>query len=117
MLNALVRQPDTARFGMCGTRPAANMTEVHERLSKGLVDRLQRHAERELNARGFGELTKGAKATVYTIEPDGQPADRAFCVRWHAPRGGYVEFRGKLTKAGWPALDNSCDIGFVEPNA
>lgn len=114
MLATEVMIPGPSRFDMTGQRLPTDLHTVAETISAGLAKRLHTYAERELIAQGFGPLAVGAKVTVYTIDGDEKPADRSYCVRWHTPKGGYVEMVGILTKAGWPSLDHGFAIGFEE---
>lgn len=100
------------QFDMVGQVVARPLYTVEETISKGLAERLHRYAERELIDQGFGALAKDAKVTVYTIDGEEKPADRSYCVRWHTPKGGYVELIGILTKAGWPTVNHGFAIDF-----
>lgn len=111
MLQTEVLMPGPARFDMVGKKLPTILHATDERISKGLAERLHRYAERELIDQGFGALAADAKVSVYTIDGDDKPADRSYCVRWHTPKGGYVELIGILTRAGWPCVDHGFAIG------
>jgi hypothetical protein len=114
MLTSQVWEKGPARFDMVGQSLPTHLHLTSENISAGLAARLHRYAEGELHAQGFGALAKDAKVIVYTIDAEDRPADRSYCVRWHTPKGGYVELVGILTKAGWPSLNHGFDIGFED---
>lgn len=114
MLATEVFVPDPVRFDMTGQRVTQTLTKVEEGISAGLSQRLYAYAERELQEQGFGPLAVGATVTVYTISGDKKLSDRSYCVRWHTPKGGYVEMVGILTRSGWPCVDYGFAIGFEE---
>jgi len=112
MLNTEVLKQGPTQFNMVGQVIGRPLHTADERISPGLAERLHRYAEKELIDHGFGALAKDAKVTVYTIDGNDKPADRSYCVRWHTPKGGYVELIGILTRAGWPTLHHGWDIDF-----
>ncbi len=114
MLSTQVWEKGPAQFNMVGQKLPTQLHLTAEHISVGLAVRLHRYAERELIEQGFGALTKDATVSVYSIDAEDRPADRSYCVRWHTPKGGYVEMVGILTKAGWPSLNHGLDIGFEE---
>ena len=111
MLQTEVLKQGPARFDMVGKRLPTYLHSTDESISKGLAERLHRYAERELIDQGFEPLAKDAKVSVYTIDGTDKPADRSYCVRWHTPKGGYVELIGILTHRGWPTVDHGFAIG------
>lgn len=111
MLHTEVLKPGPSRFDMVGKKLPTILHTTDEHISKGLAERLHRYAERELIEQGFGALAADAKVSVYTIDGDDKPADRSYCVRWHTPKGGYVELIGILTRSGWPCVDHGFAIG------
>jgi hypothetical protein len=114
MLSTQVFEKGPAQFNMVGQKLPTQLHLTSAAVSAGLAARLHRYAERELIEQGFEALAKDAKVIVYTIDAEDKPADRSYCVRWHTPKGGYVELVGILTKAGWPSLDHGFEIGFEE---
>ncbi len=102
------------QFDMTGQRLTPSLSVTSETISEGLAHRLKAYAERALVEQGFGSLATGATVTVYTVDGDEKPAARSYCVRWHTPKGGYVELVGILTRSGWPSLDHGFAIGFEE---
>ncbi len=99
------------QFDMSGTFLGYPLRVLPESISSGLSARLTRYAIRRLTEAGFDPLLKLATIEVYTTNGDELPANRAYCVKFTTPQGGYIELIGILTKSGWPSLDHGFAIG------
>jgi len=110
MMKTVVYEKGPARFDMAGQRLPTVVRETFEAISKGLAERLRRHAESRLAGAGFTQAA-GWKVEVYTLDGEDKPADRGYTVRFQNEKGGYIEVIGILTVKGWPSLDHGFAIG------
>lgn len=93
------------RHNMMGQSLDADVLPTNETISKGLATRLHRHAVQRMEEAGFGCFVQSANVSIYTMDGDEKPADRAYTVRFMSEKGGYIEVSGIATRHGWPTLD------------
>jgi len=99
------------RFDMTGQIVSRPISLTNESISHGLACRLYNYALNALDSAGFKETVKDWLPSVYTLDGDDSPSDRAYCVRWTNNKDGYIEVIGILTRKGWPSLDHGLSIG------
>lgn len=107
--NDLVMKRAPARFTMTGQKlPYDLIEQPDQRISPGLVARLQRYAIERLAQSGF--KVDGCKCEVSTMDGDLPPSERYYVVNFVNEAGGGIGVQGIGTAHGHPQLDHGLCI-------
>lgn len=97
---------------MTGRSLGYKVTSTDKAVSKGLVAKLIKYAESELEASGFLAAVQGWSVTVGAdmTEFSSKVADRIYSVTFTNDKGGSIAIEGILLSNGKPSLDHGFSI-------
>lgn len=113
MITQTVNYVENANFNVYRNCYNKRVTKTSEKISPGLVKRLIRYTEREIESIGFSSLIDAASAwEIETNDGKLKPSERLYHVTLSRPEGGQLILNGIMTDHGHPFLNHGFGVDF-----